>query len=127
MTQMSPTWDADGGMHASKEIVGNVAVLTVHDVRLDGTRGMDLRRLVAQMVREGHRSIVIDLGAVSFIDSTGLGGLVASLKLATRNGDLTLCGISTAVGALLRLTRLDRVFRSFPVRSDALVALTLHS
>lgn len=112
-------------MRAEKEIVGDVVVLTVLEARLDGPRGAELKQLIAKIVADGQRSIIVDLANVKAIDSTGLGALVSSLKIVTSQGYLALCGLDEPVSTLFRLTRMDRVFRSFPKRRDAIAAHAL--
>lgn len=64
--------------------------------------------------------IVINLEAVSFIDSSGIGALVSILKNIGRNGEMALCGVEQTLMASFRLTRMDRVFRFFPSETEAL-------
>jgi anti-sigma B factor antagonist len=67
--------------------------------------------------------MVLDLGAVSFIDSSGLGALVSSLKSMGKNGDLVICGAQSAVASMFKLTRMDKVFRMYPSAQEAASAL----
>jgi anti-sigma B factor antagonist len=54
--------------------------------------------------------VVVDLAAVGFMDSSGLGALVAGLKKARQEGgDLRLTGVNQQVATVLELTNLDRV------------------
>src|SRR5438105_615897 len=48
-------------------------------------------------VSNGHRPIVLNIEAVSLIDSSGLGALVSSLKAIRKDGDLVLCGTGGTV------------------------------
>jgi anti-sigma B factor antagonist len=110
-------------MQTAKEIVGNVATLIVLEPRLDAARGTELKDLVRSMVGDGHRSIVLDLSRVEFVDSTGPGAIVSSRKLVDRGGDLVLAGVSPSVLALFRLTRMDKVFAFYPSRAEAIQAV----
>ena len=59
--------------------------------------------------------VVVDLREVTFLDSTGLGVLVAGLKRARENGgDLRLVATSSHILRMLAITRLDSVFSVFP-------------
>jgi anti-sigma B factor antagonist len=109
-------------MHAETEVVGDTVVVTLLEPRLDGARGLKLRQKVAELAAGGTRSILLDLTAVEFVDSTGLGAIVSSLKLLGKGGRFQLCGLSQPVRVLLRLTRMDQVFKSFARREDALMA-----
>ena len=70
-----------------------------------------LRDRLVQLVNEGPPQLVIDLSALSFIDSMGLGALVSGLKRArAHDGDLRLAGPSDHVAKVLSITRLDQAF-----------------
>jgi anti-sigma B factor antagonist len=88
------------------------------------TLGMGLKTADAQLqglVEKGICRIVLDLTAVPYVDSAGLGTLVHTYGLTQqRNGMLRLCGVTERVAALLRLTRMDAVL---PVDADAAASL----
>ncbi len=59
-------------------------------------------------------TLIIDVSAVEFIDSTGLAVLVNALKrVRDSGGNLCLCGVTPAVRTILHLTRLDRLFQIY--------------
>ncbi len=71
-----------------------------------------LRALVTDTVEGGQRNIVVDLSGTEFIDSSGLGALIAGLKTARQaGGDLRIACPTEQVEMVLRLTNLDRVLR----------------
>ncbi len=71
-----------------------------------------LRQLVADTVADGHTHVVVDLAECTFIDSSGLGALVAGLKTARQaGGDLRIARPTEQVRTVLELTNLDRVLR----------------
>ncbi len=88
------------------------------------TLGMGLKTADAQLqdlVEKGICRIVLDLTAVPYVDSAGLGTLVHTYGLAQeRKGMLRLCGVTERVAALLKLTRMDAVL---PVDADAAASL----
>jgi anti-anti-sigma factor len=58
--------------------------------------------------------LAVDLSAVEFIDSSGLGALIGGLKAArTAGGDLRIAGATEQVVSVLRLTNLDKVLRVY--------------
>ena len=94
--------------HTVLEVGGEVDVYTAPRLR---------ERLVG-LVDGGARKVVVDLGRVDFLDSTGLGVLVGAHRRAGREGrSLVLRDVGPQVARLLLLTRLDRVLRT--VRSTA--------
>lgn len=80
--------------------------------RLNMVAAGSLRACIEQSVDAGQSRVVIDLGAISFIDSSGLGSLIAGLKKARQaGGNLRIAAATDQVLTVLRLTNLDRVLR----------------
>jgi len=70
-----------------------------------------LRERVIQLLADGIRHVIADLRDVDFVDSTGLGVLVGSLRrLREQDGSLTLVTDEGRIQRLLRITGLVRVF-----------------
>lgn len=79
-----------------------------------------LRTLVTETVDGGSTRIVVDLSATEFIDSSGLGALIAGLKTARQaGGDLRIACPTEQVEMVLKLTNLDRVLRPHPTVEGA--------
>lgn len=58
-----------------------------------------------------HRALVLDLGGVEFVDSSGLGALLGIKKQQDRaGGSLVLARVSTSVARVIEITKMDRVF-----------------
>ena len=74
---------------------------------LDALSAPDFRDHLAMLLTHGAESIVVEMHDVTFIDSSGMGALVAACKLATeRGGRLCLHGVGARVAASLRLAGL---------------------
>jgi anti-sigma B factor antagonist len=98
----------------------DAATLVVLRGDLDLATAAELRECLIEVIDEGTR-IVVDLEAVEFLDSAGLGILVGGLKRArTRGGELELVSSSRHVLKPMELTGLDRVFTIHPGRDSAL-------
>jgi anti-sigma B factor antagonist len=85
-------------------------------LRLDGRLNMvsapRLKGAIDHLVDGGSPRVVVDLGGVVFMDSSGLGALIAGLKKARQaSGDLRVAAANEQVLTVLRLTNLDRVLR----------------
>ena len=86
------------------------AVLRVRG-EIDICTAPELREHVIKLVADGVRHITADLRAVDFLDSTGLGALVGSLKrLREQDGTLELITSAAKILMIFRLTGLVRVF-----------------
>ena len=89
-------------------------IATITKGRLDASLAPQLKQQMAQLINAGNRYIILDLSQVNFMDSSGLGIIVAILKLLHGEGDLSLCGAKGAVSQLFRLTHMDMVFTIYP-------------
>lgn len=70
----------------------------------------EARKLILACLQDGHPTLV-DLGAVAYIDSSGVASLVEGFQLARqRKLDFGLVGVSAAAMNVLKLARLDKVF-----------------
>lgn len=76
---------------------------------------------VDDLVAQGRTRVVVDLHAVDFIDSSGLGALIGGLKTARQQGgDLRIAAAGTQVRAVLKLTNLDRILSPYETVEEAL-------
>jgi anti-sigma B factor antagonist len=86
------------------------AVLRVRG-EIDLYTAPQLREHVIKLLDDGARHLTADLREVDFLDSTGLGALVGSLKrLREQDGSLTLVTAADRILTIFRLTGLDRAF-----------------
>jgi anti-sigma B factor antagonist len=111
-------------MRFEQMMVGNVLVAKVLDSRIVADVAPRFKHQLIDYISEGNRSIVLDMRDVSFIDSSGLGALVSSLKVIGQDGDLVLSGTGGTVASMFKLTRMDKVFRMFGTTEEAVAALS---
>jgi anti-sigma B factor antagonist len=80
-----------------------------------------LKARIDDLVAEGKTRLVVDLHAVDFIDSSGLGALIGGLKSARQQGgDLRIVDAGDQVRAVLKLTNLDRILAPYGTVEEAL-------
>ena len=104
----------------SRQTEAGVTVLAPSG-RLDVAGAPMLKDAVSDAVKNGQPRLVIDLEGVSFVDSTGLGSVIAALKMVrSSQGDLRLAAPNQQVRVVLELTTLDRVFPYFATVEEAL-------
>lgn len=101
---------------------GDVTVVTVEDSRLDAGIAGEFRDFVINLIDDGNMDFVIDISGVSFMDSSGLGAIVAVLKQIGSNGSIRLAGPQKAVSDLFDLTCMDRIFKIHATVDEALNA-----
>jgi anti-sigma B factor antagonist len=106
-------------MLAAQQRAGNT-VLVCEFERLDASQAGEFREQFNRLSNDIAGRVVLDMSSVNFVDSTGLGAVVACMKSRTGRGDLALAGVSGLVAELFQLTRLDGVFSIFDSVDDAL-------
>ncbi len=100
-----------------------VLVVKIDEERLDASNGPEFKKSVLEHVSRGKNKIVLNLGKVDFIDSSGLGAIVTILKRVSEEGDLCICSPTEPVKNMFKLTRMERVFRIFGSEAEAVEAL----
>ena len=96
-------------------------ILTPKEERVDTHNAAELKDRILKALEEGGHALVIDLGQVQFIDSSGLGALVSGFTNANlRASDFAPAGIQPWVKSMFELTRLHRVFQIYPRLQEAM-------
>ena len=109
-------------MHLSSTKSGDLQVIRVEETRIDAAVAIRFKDAMrAQMAEEASR-VVLDLRDVAFIDSSGLGAIVATMKHMERGQKLDLAGLTPAVDKVFRLTRMDSIFDIYASADAALVS-----
>lgn len=86
---------------------------------LDGNTTNELRTQIRDSMNTGERMILIDLQDVNFMNSSGIGALVATLKdVKKEGGKLFLCSLSDQVRIIFQLTKMERVFKPLKDRAE---------
>jgi anti-sigma B factor antagonist len=88
--------------------------------RLDASIALNFRNKLIEIIKDGNILIILNLTNVTFVDSSGLGSIVSGLKTLGEKGDLTLCCIDERIMSMFRLTRMDRVFKIFKTKGEAI-------
>ncbi len=93
---------------------GSGVVVVCPEGRLNMMAAPGLREQLHNLVREGNDRLVVDLSGVDTIDSSGLGALISGLKAARQSGgDLRIAAPGEQALAVLELTNLNRVLKSY--------------
>jgi len=109
----------DGRLSNAEHRLRRVVVLRPEG-RLNMVAAPDLREQLHSIVRSGKNRVVVDLSGVDTIDSSGLGALISGLKAARQSGgDLRIAAAGEQATAVLELTNLNRVLKSYASADEA--------
>jgi anti-sigma B factor antagonist len=109
-------------MQISERVVGDVTILDLRG-RFVEERQNDFRDAVDRLVRLGCRKMLLNLDEVTYMDSAGLGMLVAKyITLDKRDGKLKLCKLHHRSFRVLDITRLLTIFESFDSEPQAIAS-----
>ena len=105
--------------------VGDVSVVDVAGRITLGEGSSALRDLLREMVGKGQKKILLNLGEVSYIDSSGIGELVSGFTTVTNSGgELKLLNLNKRVKDLLQITKLYTVFDVHEDEAGAITTVT---
>ena len=108
-------------MTIQERVVGSVTVLDLSGKLVLGDGDMLLKDKVHSLVFQGRKQIVLNMSAVSYVDSSGLGALVATSVTAKNNGSqIKLVGLTKRIQDLLSIAKLLTVFESYDTEADAI-------
>ncbi len=101
-------------MSASTQTVGDRLLLSPHEPLLAGGAAEAFEQQLRQLVRSGRKNLVVDLAAVTAIDSAGIRALVRGHTSAQRaGGSLRLAAAGPAVRRVLEISHLSSIFESY--------------
>ncbi len=110
-------------MKATIRKIGNVSVIDLSGKITIGEGDVVLREKVGELLDGGERRILLNLENVKYMDSAGIGELVACYKRAReKQGTVKLLNPSGKVYDLLQLTKLEEVFDTYRDEKEALVS-----
>lgn len=94
-------------------------IVTVNAERIDAAIAIQFKEDMRTETESGAARVILDLSEVEFIDSSGLGAIVAAMKQLGSSRKLDLAGLSPMVDKVFRLTRMDTVFDLYASLSEA--------
>ena len=97
-------------MHLERKDLGGDRLVRVCEERLDAVSAIRFKDRLRELAGEGPGRVILDMGQVEFLDSSGLGAVVAAMKLLGPDRRLELAGLTPPVERVFRLTRMDGVF-----------------
>lgn len=98
-------------------------VVLIETENLDASNVKEFREKIQNHL-EANATVLLDMHAVSFVDSSGLGALLSALRVMNnKNGQLKLYGMNKPVRALFELVRMHRIFSIYNSRDEAFSAI----
>jgi anti-sigma B factor antagonist len=112
-------------MKIKEKIEGHVGILTLSGKMMGGPETTQLHDRIRSLINDKITKVVIDLSGVKWINSSGLGVLMAThTTLKNAGGELKLANVTEKVESLLMITQLMRIFDTYESVDRALSALT---
>lgn len=97
-------------MKLETENRADLRILTVDAERIDAAVAIRFKETVREATQDAPPRVVLNLSRVEFIDSSGLGAIVAAMKLLPTGSALELACLRPSVDKVFRMTRMDSVF-----------------
>ncbi len=98
-------------MTISTRQVGGVTIMDIRGRIVLGEESASVRDVVCDLLSKGHKQILLNLGAVDYIDSMGLGSLVgAFVSVRKQGGELKLLNLTNKAADLMQVTKLYTIF-----------------
>ncbi|HYG10651.1 MAG TPA: STAS domain-containing protein [Pyrinomonadaceae bacterium] len=108
-------------LNISERQAGDVTVLDLGGKITIGEGSVALRSAIKRLIEEGKKKILLNLGKVSYVDSSGIGELVSSFTTINREGgQLKLLNLSQKIQDLMTITKLHTVFDVYDDETAAL-------
>ncbi|MCK4546713.1 MAG: STAS domain-containing protein [Candidatus Eisenbacteria sp.] len=110
-------------MKLKNRVAGDVTILDLSGNIMGGPDQQVFHTAVKEIVDGGGKKVIINLGDVPWVNSTGLGILMAGfITMKNAGGVLRLINVGKRIGSLLMITKLSLVFETFESEKEALAS-----
>jgi anti-anti-sigma factor len=97
-----------------------VRLITLETEHLDALNSEEMRKLMIDGVSDAEK-VVLNLGEITFIDSSGLGVILTLFRHIKENkGNMAICSVKESVKVLFKLVRLSHMIQIFETETEAL-------
>jgi len=107
-------------MQIEQQEFSDSMLITVGEPRIDAAIAIQFKDTVRDMAGDDHARVVLEMSKVEFLDSSGLGALVAAMKQLGPSRQLELASLTPTVEKVFKLTRMDTVFKIHPTAGSAI-------
>jgi len=110
-------------LNISERQAGDVTILDMSGKVTIGEGSVALRNTIRRLLGEGKKNILLNVGDVGYVDSSGIGELVSSFTAVNKeSGTLKLLNLTQKIQDLLAITKLLTVFDTFDDEGEALAS-----
>ncbi len=101
----------------------NCMVIEMKGDIIGGPQAEDFRNTLHELIDEGKKEVIVDLGKVKFMNSSGLGILIGGLTtMKNAGGNLVICRADKKIESLLMVTQLVKVFDHYRTLDEAVAS-----
>jgi len=101
-------------MNIKEKMHGDVAVVALKGNLMGEPDTTEVREKVYSLLQDDMKKIVLDLGKVKWINSSGLGSLIAAMtSVKNKGGEMRLANITEKVESVFMITQLIKVFKTY--------------
>ncbi len=109
-------------MEFSTEKIGDIMHIMIMTDTMDAGNTKEFKTAIAPIIEENTK-VVLAMGEVKFVDSSGCGALLSCLrKLGSSGGDLKVYGLQKPVRTLFELVRMHRIMEIFDTKEEAVTS-----
>lgn len=106
-------------MDLKSTVEGGINIITINASRIDASIAIQFKDAMRAATGTHAERVILDMAQVKFVDSSGLGAIVAAMKGMIPGTRLELAGLTPDVDKVFRLTRMDTVFDIHPSLGQA--------
>jgi len=101
-------------MNIKEKMQGDVAVVALKGNLMGEPDTTEVREKIYSLLQDDVKKIVLDLGKVKWINSSGLGSLIAAMtSVKNKGGEMRLANITEKVESVFMITQLIKVFKTY--------------
>lgn len=105
---------------------GDVVLLSLSGKMMNGPESVDLYPYVKQMIADGKKQVIVDMGKIKWFSSTGLGALMASYaSLKNSGGEMKIARPTRRIYSVFYQMELNNFFDTYDKIDDALNAFEM--
>ncbi len=110
-------------MKYKREDKGEVSILRLEGKLMGGPDADEFKRVVKELVADDRKAVLVDMGKVSWVNSTGLGILISNYTTVKNSGGtLKLVGVNQRIDQIFMVTKLHTIFETFDDEASALAS-----